>query len=97
MDSELSLRKAQLLSSHGLGFASLLVHSFPSASHKALTLQTLLKLRLPSPPLALLGLGAFMSLRILPPSGGSEVHELLGSPAPRFPGSLAEPRGASGG
>lgn len=63
VDSELSLRKAQLLSSHGLGFASLLVHSFPSASHKALTLQTLLKLRLPSPPLALLGLGAFMSLR----------------------------------
>lgn len=63
VDSELSLRKAQLLSSHGLGFASLLVHPFPSASHKALTLQTLLKLRLPSPPLALLGLGAFMSLR----------------------------------
>lgn len=33
----------------------------------------------------------------LPPNGGSEVHELLGSPAPRFPGSLAEPQGASGG
>lgn len=63
MDSELSLRKAQLLSSRGLGSVSLQGCPFPSASCEALTLQTLLELRLPPPPLALPGLGAFMSLQ----------------------------------
>lgn len=63
MDSELSLRKAQLLSSRGLGSASLQGHPLPSASREALTPQTLLELPLPPPPLALPGLGAFMSLQ----------------------------------